>query len=147
MQPDAHAGKEWAIFIRPVAHRDQVAEIDFADILFQVLGYVPAQVDAALFHHLDGERVDPFGLETGAEGFEALPAIATQERLRHLAAGGVPRAQEQAVSNRLLTPLDDFQINYIINHAGRHILKIYPKMGGMGCFRCTTTLLPSGIPG
>src|SRR5204862_6055831 len=66
-----------------------------AEKAIERLRRVAAQVDADVRHRAHGQRVDAARLGPGARHLEAVGGQAAEQSLRHLAAGGVVRAEEE----------------------------------------------------
>src|SRR5437879_2402957 len=97
MQAGGDAGKDGAAFgVGLIANGDHVGEdpAGFEEIEHG-LGFVGGEVYADLLHGLHDDAVEFAGLQSGAVGFELLPADLIQERLSHLAAGAVVNADKQ----------------------------------------------------
>src|SRR5437868_2245075 len=77
-----------------VAHGDDVVP-SLAEKALERLRRVAAQIDADLRHRAHGERVDATRLGAGARHLEAVAGQAAEQALRHLAAGGVVRAEKE----------------------------------------------------
>ena len=77
------------------AKGDQIAEAGLAHIFVEVLGVMPRQIDANLFHHSPGIGVYSLGFQSRAIDLKSLPRILPEQCLRHLAASGIATTQEK----------------------------------------------------
>ena len=97
------AGELRADLANPVAQRDHVAE-PLPGELLQVLGPVPADVDAVLAHHPHRLRVQWLGTAARPGHLDRASGQLPEQRLGHLRATTVPGASEQHPSPHPVGP-------------------------------------------
>jgi len=90
---DAGKGGGTSLF-GSITHDDDVGKIYFAQVFFDSLGVLAAQVEPHFCHDLASEGIDVRGLITSAINLEAVPGVPSQPGFRHLAASRVVSAQE-----------------------------------------------------
>jgi len=75
----ANAGEDGALLLGAVADRDENAEVLPAQVFGKALRALGGDVDAALLHDPDRQRVDAAWLQTGAEGLVTIAAVGSQK--------------------------------------------------------------------
>ena len=84
-----------ACLVGPVADDDQMLVAVLAEKLGQVLRSLARGVDALVLKRLQRQRMDRVRLRPRAERLEPVAAMMSQQRLGHLTAAGIARAEKQ----------------------------------------------------
>lgn len=91
------SGKDRAVFVRVAADGDHNIEIDVGEFA-QTFGVVFGNIDTGFEHDAFGDAVEAVLFDARGIGLKNAGLQMTCPALRHLAAAGIPRAQEEDAS-------------------------------------------------
>ncbi len=96
VEPFAHSWENLrAIPLGVLAHNNQIMGGNLAEKLLHALGALPGNVNSNLPHDWFDQRMDTARIQTGAVDVKSVAHRLAQKALGHLAASGVPSAEDE----------------------------------------------------